>query len=72
MKSTLLSVFLLISACCFGQNIIKGKVTDENNQGIPGANIIVVGTSQGAVTDVEGGFTLADVPADAKNSAACA
>ena len=66
MKSTLLSVFLLISACCFGQNIIKGKVTDENNQGIPGANIIVVGTSQGAVTDVEGGFTLADVPADAK------
>ncbi len=37
---------------------ISGKVTDENGEGLPGVNILVKGTLQGAVTDVEGNYTI--------------
>ncbi|GAA0877346.1 TonB-dependent receptor [Algoriphagus jejuensis] len=41
---------------------VSGKVTDESDgQGIPGATIIVKGTTQGTVTDVNGDYSL-DVP----------
>ncbi|HEY0111332.1 MAG TPA: carboxypeptidase-like regulatory domain-containing protein, partial [Fibrella sp.] len=37
---------------------ISGRVTDENNQGLPGANVIEKGTTNGATTDAEGNFVL--------------
>ncbi len=41
---------------------VTGKVTtSEDNEGLPGVNVIVKGTSQGSVTDVEGNYKL-DVP----------
>ena len=41
------------------QTSIKGKVVDAQNQeSIPGANIIVVGSNTGAVADFDGNFTL--------------
>ncbi|MCG8307202.1 MAG: SusC/RagA family TonB-linked outer membrane protein [Cytophagales bacterium] len=44
---------------------ITGKVTSsEDGQGLPGVNVIVKGTSQGTVTDVEGGYSL-EVPEEA-------
>ncbi|MCG8306910.1 MAG: TonB-dependent receptor [Cytophagales bacterium] len=43
---------------------ITGKVTDENDEGLPGVNVIVKGTVQGTVTDVEGNYSL-EVPEDA-------
>ncbi len=47
----------------FSQTIIKGKVTDaENNSPLIGVNIIVKTTIEGTVTDIEGNFTL-EVPA---------
>ncbi len=49
----------------YGQSILKGKVIDETDQGIPGVNVIFVGTSQGTVTDVNGEFTLENAPANA-------
>lgn len=39
--------------------IIKGKVTDESGQGLPGVNIIEKGTnSNGTISDIDGTFTL--------------
>ena len=38
--------------------ILKGKVTDENNQPMPGVNVLFKGTLLGAVTDVNGHFSL--------------
>lgn len=48
------------------QRTISGKITDASS-GDPliGANILVVGTSSGTITDFDGNYTL-DVPADAK------
>lgn len=37
---------------------IKGTVLDENNEPVVGANVIVKGTSNGTVTDVNGKFSL--------------
>ncbi len=46
------------------EKTITGKVTDENNEGLPGVNILVKGTSTGTVSDVEGNYRL-NVPDDA-------
>lgn len=63
MRQKLLLIFLLLTWASYGQSIIiKGKVLDENGQGIPGANVLVTGTSQGTVTDIEGNFALDGVP----------
>lgn len=43
---------------------IKGKITDETNQGLPGATVIVKGTQTATVTDASGEFNL-DVPEEA-------
>ena len=40
------------------QNAVTGSVTDENGEGIPGANIVIKGTSQGTITDIDGAFSI--------------
>lgn len=37
---------------------ITGKVTDENNEPLPGVNVVEKGTSNGNITDIHGVFTL--------------
>ena len=37
---------------------IKGKVTDESNQGIPGVTVLVKGTLIGTETDFDGNYTI--------------
>jgi TonB-linked SusC/RagA family outer membrane protein len=47
------------------QKIIKGTVTSkEDGSGIPGASVVVVGTTAGAITDVTGHFSFT-APANA-------
>lgn len=40
------------------QQTINGTVVDEAGVGIPGANVLVKGTTKGAVTDFDGNFTI--------------
>lgn len=40
------------------QLVIKGKVTDANGTPIPGANVLEKGTNNGAITDLDGNFSL--------------
>lgn len=44
---------------------IKGKVTDSSGQPLPGASVVIKGTTIGVTTDVNGDYSL-DVPVDAK------
>ncbi|GGZ32350.1 SusC/RagA family TonB-linked outer membrane protein [Echinicola pacifica] len=37
---------------------IKGRVLDENGYGLPGASILLLGSSNGTVTDLDGNFSL--------------
>ncbi len=42
------------------QRSVSGRVVDqENNEGLPGVNVIVKGTTTGTVTDIDGRFSLA-------------
>ncbi|HZX75477.1 MAG TPA: carboxypeptidase-like regulatory domain-containing protein, partial [Cyclobacteriaceae bacterium] len=56
-----LSVLLLCFFSAFAQNpiTIQGKVTDATTkESLPGVNIIVVGTTKGATTNIEGAYTI--------------
>ncbi|MEM8938804.1 MAG: TonB-dependent receptor [Bacteroidota bacterium] len=41
--------------------VISGKVTDQNNDPIPGATILVLGTNNGAVSDINGYFSIENI-----------
>jgi TonB-linked SusC/RagA family outer membrane protein len=45
---------------------IRGTVTDSTNRhGVPGVQVTIIGTTRGTVTNDEGGYTLAAIPAGA-------
>lgn len=44
------------------QKTVSGKVTDSNNQALPGVTVIIVGTTQGTVTNANGSYTLSNIP----------
>ncbi len=58
MKTLLLYLLMFFCGLTFSQTTITGTVLDDNSQPIPGANIIITGTSTGSVTDFDGNFTL--------------
>ena len=41
------------------ERIISGKVTDEEGRPLPGASILIKGTTQGTITDNDGNYVLA-------------
>ncbi|MEP1782426.1 carboxypeptidase-like regulatory domain-containing protein, partial [Reichenbachiella sp.] len=43
---------------------LTGKVTDENGEGLPGASVLVKGTTNGTITDLDGNYSLT-APEDA-------
>lgn len=49
---------MLIGVVSHAQTTVQGKVVDENSQPIPGANVVLVGKSEGTVTDFDGNFTF--------------
>jgi len=57
-KHLLMVVVLCTSATIFAQTKLTGKVVDETSQPLPGASIVVKGSSTGVSTDFDGNFTL--------------
>jgi len=58
MRTILSIVLLFFCGITFAQTTITGTVTDNNGIPIPGANVIVTGTSSGNTSDFDGAFTL--------------
>ncbi|WP_147677755.1 TonB-dependent receptor [Algibacter pacificus] len=58
MKTILPLIMLFFYVTTFSQTTFTGSVVDENNQPIPGANVIILGSSTGNVTDFDGNFSL--------------
>jgi len=42
--------------------IVTGKVTDSSGLPLPGVTVMIKGTSSGTVTNVEGGYSLTNIP----------
>ena len=59
----ILAVWLFGSAhTLYGQGSVQGKVTDTNSQeALIGVNVIVVGTANGAATDFDGNYEIANL-----------
>ncbi len=59
MKKQLLFIFLFICSLGFSQGVVTGKILGSNsNDPLSGANILQTGTSNGAIADFDGNFTL--------------
>src|SRR5690606_29109759 len=69
MKRRILTFLLCLCASPFlssaQQAFVTGKVVDDlNNEPLPGVNVLIKGTTQGAITDIEGDFRLEAAPED--------
>ncbi|GGW55779.1 TonB-dependent receptor-like protein [Winogradskyella epiphytica] len=49
---------MLFCVVSFAQTTIKGEIFDNTGLPLPGANVVIVGTSTGTVSDFDGNFTL--------------
>ncbi len=67
MRKTLTKLFMITSGLCLSmlfsydacaQVSVSGKVLNENQEALPGVNVLVKGTSQGTATDADGTFKL--------------
>ncbi len=72
MKRGLLKTIMLLMMCALSTAVfaqtgsVKGTVYDgDTEEALIGANVILKGTSKGTVTDVNGAFTLGDLPVGA-------
>ena len=48
------------------QSALAGKVTDRSGSGLPGVTVVIKGTTTGTVTDINGNFSLTNVPQTAR------
>ena len=51
-------LLFLLPLPMLAQEKVIGKVCDETGEGMPGVSVIVKGTSQGVVTDLDGAFNI--------------
>jgi iron complex outermembrane receptor protein len=57
-KALFFFVLILYASMAYSQNVLKGKVTDSQNQPLHGVSVIEKGTNNGVFTDNDGSFTL--------------
>ena len=67
----LMALLLLPSGHSFAQNLrVQGRVLDELGEGLIGAGVVIQGTTQGTVTDLDGNYVLS-VPEGATLEFSC-
>lgn len=55
----LLTLFATIGMQAMAQTrVVKGKVLDENGEPMPGASVMIKGTTSGTTTDMDGNYTI--------------
>jgi len=58
----LVLLLVLITQSAFAQDkTVSGKVSDESGLPIPGANVLISGTTSGIQTDFDGNFSISAV-----------
>lgn len=56
--------FMLCATYSYSQRQVTGTVVDANGEPIIGASVMINGSSQGTVTDLNGVFTIPNVPSE--------
>lgn len=68
----LLVLLLLLPEHSFAQNLrVEGKVLDEMGEGLIGAGVVIQGTTNGTITDLDGNFVLPSVPSGTTLEISC-
>ena len=58
-KKILFLFFVVFAATAYSQDVaITGTVTDTNGEPLTGVNVVVKGTTTGAITDIDGNFSV--------------
>lgn len=58
-KKILFLFFVVFAATAYSQDVtITGAVTDANSEPLVGVNVLVKGTTTGAITDIDGNFSV--------------
>ncbi|MGZ3838305.1 MAG: SusC/RagA family TonB-linked outer membrane protein [Flavisolibacter sp.] len=55
---TLLLLFQFLSLLLFAQVHVNGRVTNSENVGLPGISVTIRNTTEGAITDAEGNYSI--------------
>lgn len=60
-KKILFLFFVVFAATAYSQDVtITGTVTDANSEPLVGVNVLVKGTTTGAITDIDGNFSVSE------------
>lgn len=56
-------LIMLVTLFCatlpgYAQNVVTGRVTSQNGEGLPGVNVVLKGSTIGAITDTDGNFKI--------------
>ncbi|MCU4174045.1 SusC/RagA family TonB-linked outer membrane protein [Carboxylicivirga sp. N1Y90] len=54
----IISLLLIMAQAAFAQKALTGTVVDEKGESIPGVNVMIKGTMNGTITDMEGSYHL--------------
>lgn len=58
MAMPLLIALAFLSTLTFAQITVSGRVTSDQAEGLPGVNVVVKGTTNGTITDIDGKYTI--------------
>ena len=65
-KHAIIAIVVFIGQFAYSQtSTVSGIVSDDTGIPLPGATIVISGTTVGTTTDFDGKFTLPDVPSNA-------
>jgi TonB-linked SusC/RagA family outer membrane protein len=65
-KLGILILVMLIELSSFAQTkTVTGTVKGDDSSALPGVTVLIKGTTQGAVTDADGNFSIPNIPEDA-------
>lgn len=65
-RAVLCILLFAFAICISAQNLtLSGTVTDTKGEVVIGASILVEGTNNGSITDLDGNFTIPNVSPDA-------
>jgi len=57
-KKSMFFLLFALPAMVFAQGTIQGTISDEGNLPIPGASVVVQGTTNGTTSDFDGNYEL--------------
>ncbi len=61
MKTFFTVFFIFLFSVSFSQHNLSGKVTDQEGEPLPGATILIKGTTNGVISDFNGNYELTGV-----------